>query len=292
MRAAELKVAITGATGFIGANLLAKVPPTWRVVALVRGGRAPAGVTAAAFPEAGEPLDASLAAPFDVVIHLAGNSNHGLAEREPWLDLDATARSAAVVFGRVSTRRVVLLSSAAVYAGHAGLVSPASSVRPPMAYALSKLYVEGLVAAHVASGNVESATTIRLYNAFGPGERPTRLIPRVAASTGSFTLTGDPSSLSDPVHVDDVVRALVAAAESGTFDLSGGDPVPLEQQIGRITDALGRPPLRLELEPREGETPIRFYSDPTPICEALGIPRPEPFEAAVRRYGVDAGWIA
>ena len=260
---------------------------------MVRGDRVPPGVASAPFPADDEPL-ISINRPFDVLVHLAGNSNHGLAETEPWHDLDATARTAALVFGRVPARRIVVLSSAAVYAGQVGLVSPVTPLRPRMAYALSKLYVEGLVDARLAAGAVESAIVIRLYNAFGPGERPTRLIPRVAMSNESFTLTGDPTSLSDPVYVDDLVAALVRAAESkisGTFDYCGGDPVPLEEQIARIGRALGRPAMRLEVEPRQGETPIRFYSDVSPICEALGLPRPEPFEDAVRRYGRASGWI-
>ena len=292
--AAELRVAVTGATGFIGANLIARIPPHWKVVALVRRAGAEHRVATAPFPYDDLPLDSSLASAFDVVIHLAGNTNHGLAEREPWRDVDDTARTAALVMTRIATRRVVVLSSAAVYAGHAGLVSPETPVRPPMAYALSKLYAEGLVDARLASGELESGFVVRLYNAFGPGEKPTRLIPRVAASSGAFTLTGDPNSLSDPVHVDDVVRILIAAAESnttGTFDLPGGDPVPLERQISRVARTLERPPLELEHQPREGEIPIRFYSDVAPICDVLGVAPPEPFESAVRRYGKAVGWI-
>jgi nucleoside-diphosphate-sugar epimerase len=292
---ARLRVAITGATGFVGSNLVARTPPDWQVVAIVRGDHGPAGVTTAPYPADEGPLAPSIESPFDVLIHLAGNSNHGLAETQPWNDVDATARTAALVLGRIQARRVVILSSAAVYAGHVGLVSPMTAVRPAMAYALSKLYVEGLIQARLSMGAIESAMVIRLYNAFGPGERPTRLIPRVATSTGTFTLTGDPNSLSDPVHVDDLVRALIAAAESrrsGTFDFCGGDPVPLARQIIRIGSALGHPARRLELKPREGEAPIQFYSDVAPLCEALGTPRPEPFEDAVRRYGRASGWTA
>jgi nucleoside-diphosphate-sugar epimerase len=167
-----------------------------------------------------------------------------------------------------------------------------------MAYALSKLYVEGFVASLIASEHAQSAFIVRLYNAFGPGERPGRLIPRVveAARAGKpFALTGDPSSLSDPVHVDDVVTCLVAAAQSsvqGTFDLCGGDPVPLADQVARIAAALELPELALTIEPRPGETAIHFHSDPAPLSAALGIRRPEEFASAVRRYGAASGWIA
>ena len=146
----------------------------------------------------------------------------------------------------VRAPRIVLLSSAAVYAGLVGAVSPELAVQPTMPYALSKLYVEGFVRSRLAAGAAEGTAIIRLYNAYGPGERPTRLVPAVVAAMRSgtnFRLTAAVDSLSDPVHVDDVAAALVAAATSdasGTWDLCGGDPRPLPDQVPRIARALGR----------------------------------------------------
>lgn len=297
MERGHRRVLVTGAGGFIGRNLLSAAPDDWDVVAMTRNPAGLASRATVATPELDADLPPALAAGFDVIVHLAGNANHGLADREPWSDLAATGVLAASLLGRIPARRVVLLSSAAVYAGISGPVTPGACPRPAMAYALSKLYVEGLVASLQAAGRLESSLVLRLYNAFGPGERPGRLIPRVVAAATSrtpFTLTGDPTSLSDPVHVDDVVAFLVAAATTdatGTFDVCGGDPVALERQVTRIIEALGLPQTDVIVEPRHGETPIRFYSDPAPVCEALGIDRPEPFPAAVRRYGVAAGWV-
>jgi nucleoside-diphosphate-sugar epimerase len=295
----SLRVLVTGATGFIGRNLIGRMPPDWDALALVRGAAdLGGGVPTVTLPEAEGTLPEALAAGFDVIVHLAGNANHGLAESEPWRDLSATGLTAARVLGQIRARRVVLLSSAAVYAGLVGRVSPASHVEPRMAYALSKRYVEGLVDALVASGRLRSRIVLRLYNAFGPGERATRLIPRVAASAserGTFTLTGDPGSLSDPVHVDHVVAALTAAAASdvdGVFDLCGGDARPLRDQVGRIATALGFEPPAIEVVPRAGEVPIRFFSDPASLLSSLGIAGPEPFDVAVRRYGEVAGLVA
>ena len=294
------RLLVTGAGGFIGGHVLERVPSSWDLTALSRGpaplrpfrGR---WVTLPPYPD---PFpDAVTDGAFDVVIHLAGNADHGLATREPWRDLEATAVYGARLLSSIDTRRIVMLSSAAVYAGLVGAVAPDSLVDPLMPYALSKLYLEGFVRSRAAEGAVDSAVIIRLYNAFGPGERPTRLVPSVAnaiRSGTSFKLTANPDSLSDPVHVDDVVAALLKAAErgpSGTWDLCGGDPHRLPDQITRIAHALGAAPPRIELVPDPTQKPIRFYSDPARLADALSIALPRPFEEGVRAYGREVGWL-
>ena len=289
-------VLVTGAGGFIGSALLA-ADHGWQVDAVSRRSIGRASLRWMS-TDAVRRDEADISGPYDAVIHLAGNSNHGLAHESPWLDAQATAVLAAELLGRTSAAHLVVLSSAAVYAGHTGQVGPTTPLDPPMAYALSKLYVEGLARALLADGRFGGVTILRLYNAFGPGERPTRLIPRVveaARTGGNFPLTAAPTSLADPLHVDDVARAVVAAAtrqQSGIFDLCGGDPRPLPWQIHTIGDVLGRPDLTIEEVPNPDEVPIAFWSDPTPTWRALGLEPAQPFAAAVGRYARSAGWIA
>lgn len=299
MNSDRARVLVTGAGGFIGRHVVSAAPSTWDTVVLSRE-RLPArdGLVSAQWDgnlEAALPIE--LDGPFDVVIHLAGNASHGVGTSEPWRDLALTGGVAAAVLGRVSTRRIVLLSSAAVYAGREGQVDPSLSLEPPMAYGLSKRYVEGFASALVSQGRVGGQVTLRLYNAFGPGERPTRLIPRVVEAIhgdAPFRMSADPTSLSDPISVEWVAQALIAAARSdvtGTFDICGGDPVPLPAQVQRIAEALNARAPYIALDPDPDEVPIHFWSDPDPALRALGIRPPKGFPAAVQDYARVMGWL-
>lgn len=292
------RVLVTGAGGFIAGRVLRMVPPSWDVVALSR--REAPGPTSARWVTLtadGRVPDAVAGERFDTVIHLAGNADHALAVREPWRDLEATGVVGARLLASIEARRIVLLSSAAVYAGLDGAVGPDMDVRPTMPYALSKLYLEGFVRSRVAADAADGAAIIRLYNAFGPGEKPTRLVPRVVAAMRDgthFRLAAAPDSLSDPVHVDDVATTLAAAADasvSGTWDLCGGDPRTLPEQVARIARSLGATPPPIDLEPDASQTPIRFHSDPRPLARALGIGTPRRFEDGVQAYAREEGWV-
>ncbi|HLO34935.1 MAG TPA: NAD-dependent epimerase/dehydratase family protein, partial [Candidatus Deferrimicrobium sp.] len=79
MTSGRRRVLVTGAGGFVGRHVLAARPADWDVVALTRQdiGSGP-GLTPIQTPPPGEALPPELRRPFDAVIHLAGNADHGL----------------------------------------------------------------------------------------------------------------------------------------------------------------------------------------------------------------------
>jgi len=117
------------------------------------------------------------------------------------------------------TPRVVLTSSVAVYGDQeASMLVETMSPHPLSPYGVSKLAAEWYVRTIGALSGIETLI-LRIFNAYGPGQRipPAHppVIPsfiRQAKQNGTVIFHGDGSQTRDYVYVDDVVNALVAAA--------------------------------------------------------------------------------
>jgi UDP-glucose 4-epimerase len=116
-------------------------------------------------------------------------------------------------------KRVVLASSGAIYGEQStGKVHEKLLPNPTSPYAVSKLAAEGYVHTIGGQWNIETVA-LRIFNAYGPGQvvPPTHapVIPqfvRQILGGGSLVIYDDGRQIRDYVYVDDVVRALVAAA--------------------------------------------------------------------------------
>ncbi len=119
----------------------------------------------------------------------------------------------------VGVRRVVLVSSGAVYGEHATqplheLLMP----NPRSPYAVSKLSAEYYVRTIGALWGIETVA-LRVFNAYGPGQSlpaaHAPVIPRFlyqALIGASLVVQGEGDQTRDYVYVDDVVDVLAAAA--------------------------------------------------------------------------------
>ena len=154
----------------------------------------------------------------------------------------------------VGVTRVVLASSATVY----GIQSEQplhEEMRPnPQApYAVTKIAAEHYVFTLGALYNIETVA-LRIFNAYGPGQRvpPVHapVIPQLLQQTltgGSLVVFGDGSQTRDFVYVDDVVNALVSAAQASHVDrqiinVGSGVEVSVNELIQAIAQATGRSP--------------------------------------------------
>jgi len=119
----------------------------------------------------------------------------------------------------VGVSRVVFISSGAVYGNQITQPLKEEAVPAPHSpYAVSKLAAEYYVR---TIGNLWGIETVslRVFNAYGPGQHlpPSHppVIPnflRQGIRGGSLVIYGDGNQTRDYVYVDDVVRAMIAAA--------------------------------------------------------------------------------
>lgn len=119
---------------------------------------------------------------------------------------------------------------------------PASALNP---YTASKLLSEQLCASYQRDFGVP-VTVLRIFNAYGPGQRQEFLIPKIVNGIleGRLAL-GDPTPRRDFVYIDDVVEALLKALahespSSEVFNIGSGQSHSVDQAVGIALRASGR----------------------------------------------------
>src|SRR5256712_865603 len=277
-----MKLLVTGASGFLGRNVIeAAHQGNWDVVGLYWKSKS--------FPDFAKKVGCQAVRhdllrgqrewDADVCIYLAGNSNHSMSVRSPVSDLRLNVE-ALQQFMTGFHGALVLLSSAAVYDEHMGLVSPAASMNPLFPYGISKLTAERYLSYWVHKDRISWSTILRLYYAYGPHDHEQRLIPKllraVTGGDGTFTVTAHEGSLIDPLYSADVAAALLAAARgrarNATLDLCSGRQLTIRQLVRAVAEHLGTT-LRVTAQPRIDEWPVRFYSEPDELRLKLGLKR-------------------
>jgi nucleoside-diphosphate-sugar epimerase len=226
---------------------------------------------------------------YDAAVYMAGNSNHTWALDH--LDGDMSLNAVGLARFLASFRgHLVLLSTGAVYFGHEGLVSPASSTAPLFPYGASKLAGELLAGWGAATGRLRSLKVLRLYYAFGPGEEERRLIRRALTQFGikgdpRFRINGTGQSLMAPMHVTDVAGAIELALKGGppgTYDLPSSRPYTVREIVETAASVCGVEP-DIELVP-SSEATLAFFSEQQPFAKAFGFAQRLSLEAGMKQY--------
>lgn len=254
-----MQLIVTGASGFIGRNVLLQAPREWAITAVynntplepflaqhqlgnVRAMRCDL-LDRAAVQEFGRAVGRA-----DAVLHLAANGDPAISSTQPARDLAQNTSALVNFLDHCRARHVVYVSSGAVYDGLQGPVSPATPVSPRLPYAISKLASEHYLRFFCESrASVESFVNVRFFGAYGPYEAPrkitTRWLSAVAAGQREFVIRGNGENLIDFMYVDDAVRGFLAlvqaSGERTTVDFASGTPVTVNQVVKAMADTCG-----------------------------------------------------
>lgn len=228
---------VFGGSGQIGAALLARLRfEGWQVLALSREVRADA--PGLQWLRGGFPQPPGLPGEVDAIFSCG--------------PLDAFAHWYAGTGVRCA--RVVAFGSTSVHVKHASGDAGERDVARRLRAAETSLF-----AAATARG--EAATVLRPTLVYGAARDATLTrIARLAQRFGRFALPRDARGLRQPVHVDDLADAALAACRSAPargrgYDLPGGETVPYDEMVGRVLACLSPPP--------------RLYLLPMPLFRAL-----------------------
>jgi UDP-glucose 4-epimerase len=276
-----MRALVTGGAGFIGSHLVDALVARGDDVAVIDDlstGRRERVHPAAKFRahDIREPFETEA----EVVFHLAAQADVGTSMERPGFDAEVN------VVGTVNTLEAARAAGAhLVFASTGGAIygdvdSPAAEgapLRPVSAYGVAKraaeLYVEGwnrIFRAH--------HVTLRFANVYGSRQSAALeggviaiFLERLAAGEPT-TIFGDGSITRDFVHVEDVVRALLAAGghDGGVFNVGTGVETTIADLHAVCERAVGvRAPPSFG-PPRAGDA-RRSVLDPSAATRDLGF---------------------
>ncbi len=297
------KVLITGGAGFLGAalaNALCERGYIVRVLDDLSAGD-PSQLSVAVHFNRGDVNDVprlwSLLQGVECVFHLAARvsvSESILYPREYNATNVGGTVSLIQAVRDAGARRIVFASSGAVYGEQrAERVREDATPNPGSPYAVSKLAAEYYINTIGALWGIETVI-LRIFNAYGPGQkmRPSHppVIPamiRQALGGGSIIVHGDGTQQRDFVYVDDVVEALIAAAEAPTvnrliINVGSGIPTAINTLVDVIGRVLGKKLTPLHVAAESGGV-SRLCADLSRAQERLGYCPRVSLEEGIRR---------
>ena len=209
-------------------------------------------------------------------------------------NVDATQRLLEGVKDR-PLERFVYASSSSVYGDTVAIpMREDAMVQPVSPYGVTKLAAEHLCLLYAVNYGVPTVS-LRFFTVYGPKQRPDMGFHRFirAALTGQpITLFGDGEQTRDFTFVDDIVAALIAAAErgqaGGVYNVGGGSRVSINEVLAIIERVTGRA-LDIRREPAQKGDMRDTFADTTRAKTDLGFAPSTSLEQGLR---AEAEWLS
>lgn len=277
-----MKILLTGASGFIGGRFMQRFRGTPGLHLLGVGRRALADADYRAV-DLSRPFDLDFAP--DVVIHAAALSSP-FAPRREYLRHNVDATRHVIDWCRAhGLPKLIYISSSSVHYRPCDQLGIRED--DPIGPAFANTYAETKAAGEALVRDYPGAWTIlRPRAVFGPGD--TVLFPRLLAAAKRGRLPrivrDGPPAVGDLISVDALADYMLRAAQRpeaiGAFNLSHGEPVPMQDFIADIFR-------RLDLPPPTRTVSYRVARTAAHAAELAWTALPLRGEPPVTRFGID-----
>lgn len=183
----------------------------------------------------------------DCLIHLANNSNPQL--QDPISDIDNNLIPFIHLLKQATkfkVPRIVFTSTAAVYGDTSSKTVAESTPRNPISY-------YGIIKAAMEQAlQMEQGTSgwcvLRLANPYGPGQHSgaqgvVANFLQAALTNSPLNIYGDGTAIRDFIYIDDIVSAIYKATHSssnGVYNIGSGQATPLSSLINNIEEVFNK----------------------------------------------------
>lgn len=303
-----MRALVTGAGGFVGANLARRLAAAGHAVAACVRSERNAWRLTDPVPPSVQLVEVDLARPGasgdavrrfapDAVFHLAAHGAYSWQnDLAAMVAVNLQATAELLDAARDIGATVVNAGSSSEYGPKDHAPDERARLEPASEYAVTKAAATHLCRL-AAARHGQRAVTLRLYSVYGPWEEPNRLMPTLVdrALDGRLPPLADPTTARDFVYVDDACAAFERAASvdlddpGAVFNIGSGTQTTLADLA-----ALARELFALDAEPRWGTMASRpwdsvvWVADPRAATDALGWSAVTPLADGLRAM---ADWM-
>lgn len=282
-----MRILITGATGFIGRHLVARLARVHEVYALVRQiPTSPLPTVHYLCQDLAQPLDRrQLPQQLDAIIHQAAViDTAGVDDSIPFLVNVVGTWRLLEYAATAGVQTFVHASTGGVYGCSQQPLRESDPLNPMDLYSLTKAQAE--LAVQAASGTFHKVV-LRYFFPYGIGTpNPIPAYVRRAVCGEPIEILASGGPLFNPLHISDAVEATVQALSltcSVTLNIAGKQVTTFAEIATMAAHSVGRQPL---LQPIPDEAAIPYYranlvADTTRLDTLLTMPQPVPLSKGI-----------